>query len=330
MKKGTQQIHMVIKLIIQVLLFTLDKETYGNKWLKLSKEHPEYFKNSKAFIENVFKGVYIKSDYGDGTVLYVDRVDLQMKYQFYVIDTATNVPYKRKQAGFENEDSTAHTWRTEFASTKEVIQANQFLNSDKIQKLAAEDEHTYIKSPAGIFTEAELPYDDIYQKLANDTLNAVKLTFTNYNKQDSPYEFSMSAPSNVLLLRKVDFKSFFEENKLPDNITSYTVKHNNVATNQYTFNNIARLVTTCIQGKDAAMKKAKEEAGDKWNQEEWEKDWRTVYLIPVSITYDTTSSSTSSTMTGIQNDLQPGYAMLKGGPKGEALKLEVTYTTFNK
>ena len=310
--------------------FTLDKETYGNKWLKLSKEHPEYFKNSKAFIENVFKGVYIKSDYGDGTVLYVDRVDLQMKYQFYVIDTATNVPYKRKQAGFENEDSTAHTWRTEFASTKEVIQANQFLNSDKIQKLAAEDEHTYIKSPAGIFTEAELPYDDIYQKLANATLNAVKLTFTNYNKQDSPYEFSMSAPSNVLLLRKVDYKSFFEENKLPDNITSYTVKHNNVATNQYTFNNIARLVTTCIQGKDVAMKKAKEEAGDKWNQEEWEKDWRTVYLIPVSITYDTTSSSTSSTMTGIQNDLQPGYAMLKGGPKGEALKLEVTYTTFNK
>lgn len=78
------------------------------------------------------------------------------------------------------------------------------------------------------------------------------------------------------------------------------------------------------------MKKAKEEAGDKWNQEEWEKDWRTVYLIPVAITYDTTSSSTSQTMTGIQNDLQPGYAMLKGGPEGEALKLEVTYTTFNK
>ena len=81
---------------------------------------------------------------------------------------------------------------------------------------------------------------------------------------------------------------------------------------------------------EAAMKKAKEEAGDKWNQEEWEKDWRTVYLIPVSVTYDTTSSSTSSTMTGIQNDLQPGYAKLKGGPQGEALKLEVTYTRFNK
>ena len=120
------------------VVFTLDKDTYGNNWFNLSKEHPEYFKNSKEFIKNVFKGVYIKSDYGDGTVLYVDRVDLQMRYHFFVIDTATNVPYKRKQSGFEGQDSTAYTWRTEFASTKEVIQANQFLNSDKIKKLAAE------------------------------------------------------------------------------------------------------------------------------------------------------------------------------------------------
>lgn len=305
---------------------TLDTEEYGNKWLRQYKDNPKLFENSDAFINNIFQGVYIKSDYGDGTILYVDRVDLQMKYEFYVLNDTTNIPYK----AHDGTDSIATTWRTEFASTKEVIQANQFLNSAKLQERVDEGEHTYIKSPAGIFTEAILPYDKIYQELSNDTLNAVKLTFTNYNKQDSPYEFSMSAPSNVLLLRKVDFKSFFEENKLPDNITSYTVKHNNVATNQYTFNNIARLVTTCIQGKDAAMKKAKEEAGDKWNQEEWEKDWRTVYLIPVSVTYDTTSSSTSSTMTGIQNDLQPGYAKLKGGPQGEALKLEVTYTRFNK
>ena len=181
-----------------------------------------------------------------------------MKYQYYVLNDTTRVPYKRKQEGFEGQDSTAYRWQTEFASTKEVIQANQFLNSDKIAELAKIEDWTYIKSPAGIFTEAILPYDEIYEKLSNDTLNAVKLTFTNYNEK-SDYEFSMSAPSEVLLLRKVDFKSFFEENKLPDNVTSFTVAHNNVTTNQYTFNNIARLVTTCIKGKDAAKKKAKEE-----------------------------------------------------------------------
>ena len=61
------------------ITFTLDKEKYGNKWLEYAKTNPEYFENSEGF-SKLFKGVYIKSDYGDGTILYVDRVDLQMKY----------------------------------------------------------------------------------------------------------------------------------------------------------------------------------------------------------------------------------------------------------
>ena len=110
-------------------------------------------------------------------------------------------------------------------------------------------------------------------------------------------------------------------------------------------NSIARLVTTCINEKQAAKKAAKDKAGSSWNETEWEKtwnkeneDWDKVLLIPVSITYDnSTSSSGNKTMTGIQNDLKPGYAKLKGGPKENAkgevespLKIEVTYTSFNK
>ena len=49
------------------------------------------------------------------------------------------------------------------------------------------------------------------------------------------------------------------------------------------------------------------------------KNWDKVLLIPVSITYDnSTSSSGNKTITGIQNDLKPGYAKLKGGPKENA------------
>lgn len=115
-----------------------------------------------------------------------------------------------------------------------------------------------------------MPYDSIYNKLTNDTLNAVKLTFTNYNI-NSDYEYSMSAPNDVLLIRKQELKSFFEENKVRDNITSFTTTHNAFATNQYVFSNIARLVTTCINEKQAAKKAAKEKAGSSWNETEWEK-----------------------------------------------------------
>ncbi len=118
---------------------------------------------------------------------------------------------------------------------------------------------------------------------------------------------------------------------MPDNITSFTTEHNSVATNQYTFGNIARLVTTCINKKEAAKKQAKEEADAnpavKWDEDQWEKDWKTVYLIPVSISYDE-SYNGQKTMTNIQNDLQPGYAKLEGG--STPLTLKVTYTKFNK
>ncbi|MDE5760858.1 MAG: DUF4270 domain-containing protein, partial [Bacteroides sp.] len=286
----------------------------------------------------VFKGVYVKSDYGDGTILYVDQVGLLVQLRFHYVDEETGVALKKK----DGTDSLYYSYYNSekniplmFASTKEVIQANQFLNSQLIKEKVNESEHTYIKSPAGIFTEATIPYDEIYNQLSQDTLNAVKLTFTNYNIT-SNYEYSMSAPTNVLLLRKKELKSFFEGNKVSDNITSFTTTHNAFATNQYTFSNIARLVTTCINEKQTAKQTAKEEAGDSWNETQWEEkwekaneDWDKVLLIPVSITYDSNTSSSSSTMTGIQNDLKPGYAKLRGGSESP-LKIEVTYTSFGK
>ncbi|WP_289112949.1 DUF4270 domain-containing protein [uncultured Bacteroides sp.] len=321
--------------------FPLDKKTFGeDRILKVYRANPEYFKDSDTFIDKVFKGVYVKSDLGDGTILYVDYVALEMELCTHYTNDTTGVALKKK----DGTDSLRYITNTIFASTKEVIQANQFLNSDLIKEKAEEKTGwTYIKSPAGIFTQATMPYDEIYNKLSNDTLNAVKLTFTNYNTSND-YEYSMSPPEDVLLIRKQDLKSFFEDNKVRDNITSFTTTHNAFATNQYVFSNIARLVTTCINEKQAAKKAAKDEAGSSWNETEWEKtwneeneDWDKVLLIPVSITYDnSTNSSGNKTMTGVQHDLKPGYAKLKGGPEEEngkvksPLKIEVTYTSFNK
>lgn len=309
------------------IVFPMDKE-WANEVLRKNREQKDGFKDSEYFINNIFKGIYAKTDLGDGTILYIDRVDLQMRFRFHYTNDTTGVALKKS----DGTDSLYYSTATVFASTKEVVQANKFRNSDKIQEKVDENGWTYIKSPAGIFTEATLPYGKIYEELASDTLNSVKLTFTNYN-QKSDYEFSMSTPTNVLLIRKGNYEAFFEENQLPNNVTSYTVAHNSVATNQYTFSNIARLVNYCINEKNEARDKAREAAGSTWNEAAWEAtwtaenpDWDKVLLIPVTVTYD--SSSSSSTMIGIQNDLKPSYAKLKGGPEGDDLLLEVIYTKF--
>lgn len=326
----------------------LSKE-FGNELLQLNRAYQrgenDFFKNSEKFIDNVFKGVYIKNDYGNGTILYVDRVDLQMQFRFHYVDSL-GVKLTKKDGTLNAEgkpaDSLYYSTATVFASTKEVIQANKFENSQELaDKVNNEKGWSYLKSPAGIFTEATLPYDKIQEELTNDTLNAVKLTFTNYNQENNKYKFGMSAPETVLLLRKKDMNSFFINNELTDNVTSFVATHNSVETNQYTFKNIARLVSTCINEKKAAKQKAQKAAGASWNEATWEtewskaggggEDWDKVVLIPVVVTYDTNTST--PTMIGIQHDLKPTYAKLKGGDPtygGSNLQIEVTYTSFNK
>ena len=291
--------------------FKLPNKEFGEeRILKPYREHPEYFKGSDAFIDNVFKGVYLTTDQGDGTVLYAYRVDLQMQFHFFYVNDTTGVKLQKK----DGTDSTYYSTQTLFASTKEVTQINRFFNDtisvNSVRQKAAETGHTYLKSPAGIFTQATLPYDDIYNQLANDTLNGARLTFTNY-RQESKYDFSMDTPGEVLLVRKKDYRKFFENNEVPDDITSYVATHNAEETNQYTFGNIARLVSYCINEK----KQAREAAGDAWDEEKWmeENEWDKVLLIPVVVT--TSNDSYQSTrIINVQHDLKPGYAKLYGGP----------------
>ena len=202
-------------------------------------------------------------------------------------------------------------------------QVKPFLYSVLLSLLVSEKDWTYLKSPAGIFTQATLPYDEIYTQLANDTLNGASLSFTAY-RQENKHDFSMDMPNEVLLVRKQDYKKFFENNEITDNITSYVATKAS-GSNKYTYNNIARLVATCINEK----KQAKEAAGSNWDEAQWMQDnpdWNKVLLIPVSVTYDT--SSDTQRMISIRHDLHPGYAKLQGGPNSNPLKLEVTYTRF--
>lgn len=325
--------------------------------LKAQKEGRDF---SKEF-GDLFKGIYVKSDYGDGTILYVDQMILQVAYPCYALDTIAKngLPYKKKvedEMGKVGADSIYYAAR-DFLATKEVIQANQLENdANKIQLLIDDPKWTYLKTPAGIFTQAELPLDDytdkdgkkmegIATKLNNDTLNAVKLTFTNYN-QESDKKFGMTAPGFVLLVRAKDKYSFFEDNKLTDDITSYYAGHNS-SVNQYAFDNMTKLVTTCLAERQSAIEEiakskkidvqvratdGKTETKTATTIEEWMEftEWNKVELIPVLVKWDDPTSPTRNVIS-IQHDLKPGYVRLKGGnPKlaGNSLTLEIISTNF--
>jgi hypothetical protein len=304
----------------------------GKYLIRENWEHPEYFKNSDTFVDNVFKGVYIKPEVGDGAVIYAKYLTLSVVFNSYAVDTLGNICQKYDESG----DSIIQYSRS-FVSTMEVVQANHFDNSEQIKAKAEEKNHTYLKTPAGIFTRIILPVAEMRNKLnlSNDTINTVKLSLDCYYHA-AKNAFSMNPPSEVLLLKEKNLKSFFESNELPDSYSSY---YTTFGTNQYVFGNITRLVVSSIGQMDKDEAEAKKEAGADWSAEkqtQWETQWEkdnALLLVPVAISSTTDATYGNSYTIGIAHDLKPAFAEIKGGDPNEGgslISIDVVYSEFNK
>jgi hypothetical protein len=293
----------------------------GKEIIQEYRDHPGTFKNSETFSE-FFKGLYITSDIGDGTVLYIQHVQLDIVFRSFQLDSKGDIMQKHNNGG----DSTYLAYRS-FASTMEVIQSNRIeISEENIKDKVTDTGLTYLKSPAGIYTKAVLPIGEIINKggggidLEQDTINAVKLVFDAY-RQEIKSQYSMTPPGTVLLIQEAEVKDFFEKNLIPNNTTSYVAYYVN---NQYVFTNIMRLVTSLAK----EMKGAKEKAGKDgtpWNEAQWLKENATIAIIPVSLGTQT-SSQGATVITNAQHDLKPAYVKLKGG--ADKLKLQVVYSRF--
>ena len=311
-------------------------------------------------LKEAFKGIYVKSDYGDGTILYIDDVQMNVVYKCYAVDSITGLKLKKKvleEGETTPRDSTYYGYRM-FNSTREVIQANGLDNDpDVIEERIKDSDLTYIKSPAGIFTQITIPVSEIAEKLQGDTLNAVKLGIPIYNETNEK-KFGMTKPRSVLLIRKKYKDTFFEKNQLSDGTISslFDYSNNTLSFTQYTFNNITQMINNCLaDGEREAAEKAlpitfkviNPETGIEETKiadtiEKWEElsDWNKFILIPVLVTKDASSSNsyygTSAHIISIQHDLKPGFVRLKGGTKkldgkpdpNNVLKLEVVSTNF--
>ena len=96
-----------------------------------------------------------------------------------------------------------------------------------------------------VFAEITLPVSEIYQGHLNDSISQAQFSLYRYNaaNQESAFE----VPQTLLLVRKQDMYTFFEEGKVPDEKTSYVTSFNS-SYNTYTFSNISNLVSYCKRG----------------------------------------------------------------------------------
>lgn len=249
-------------------------KNYGSYIMQTYAEHPEYFKTNYKFLHNVCPGFYIKNVGGTGNMAKIWNTELI----FY---------WTRKKT--INKDSTAVSiGYNRFDGTEEVLQLNKIENdTENLKKLASKDQEkcTYLKSPAGIFTEVTLPIEDIMKGHEKDTLNTATISFPRLNNdnEDNPYNFA--TPSTILMVQKDSLQSFFEKSKLADSRTSYTASYSSTGTykNAYTFQNIANLVSAMYKNKGK---------GENWDK---------VVLVPVNVI--TTTQGYTTVISKINHDM---------------------------
>ena len=252
-------------------------KNYGSYIMQTYAEHPEYFKTNYKFLHNVCPGFYIKNVGGTGNMAKIWNTELifywtrhkTIKAKDGVTDsTAVSIGYNR------------------FDGTEEVLQLNKIENNtENLEKLASQQNWTYLKSPAGIFTEVTLPIEDIMKGHEKDTLNTATISFPRLNNVDEDNAYNFATPSTILMVQKDSLKSFFEKSKLADSRTSYTASYSSTGTykNAYTFQNIANLVSAMYKNKGK---------GENWNK---------VVLVPVNVI--TTTQGYTTVISKINHDM---------------------------
>ena len=251
---------------------------YGTYLMRTYYQHPEYFKTAFSFIKNACPGFYIKTVDGQGVMAEVLNVQLNVEYKFKT-------------------DGTEYNGSKIFYGTEEVMQTTHISNDKgKIDSLVNKvKDCTYLKTPAGIFTEVTLPIDEIKKGHANDSILSAKVIFQRMADQNNRTDDLLNDATELLMIERDSLYSFFEKSNVTNKRTSFLATFNS-SMNTYTYNNISSLINHMYANRDKGSK-----------------NWNKVVLVPVKTSSVSTSAYTSATVTGINNEMGITSTRLLGG-----------------
>ncbi|MGI6243852.1 MAG: DUF4270 domain-containing protein [Prevotella sp.] len=288
---------------------------YGSYVLQKYYDDPSNFKNAFTFRNNVVPGFFFKLKSGLGNMAKIKTSQLNVYFKNRV-----KIPYTDKSGGTSVTayKDTILNQVAVFWGTEEVLQTTTITNDKQtIGKLVADESCTYLKTPAGIFTELTLPVESILQGHETDTIVSARLALPRLNNNVTS-EYAFDIPQNVLMVPKDSLYSFFEKNKLYDNKTTYAASwayngNTQSADNSYIFHNISGLIS--------AMNNSKGKS----------ENWNKVVLVPVALSFTQTSSSAwskpTTTVNKVSNDMSlTSTRLMRGTETNSPIKISIIYS----
>lgn len=212
----------------------------SDKFAKRFFEIQEF--SSQQTFNDLFKGLYICSDFGGSNVLYIKDMTMTVYYHF-------TLPRPGVKDSVINDSKS-------FYANEEVVQVNRYTypNRAVVLEQHAEDTINYIVSPANIYTRLSISMNDIRNRIEEQLVNiddyrvyvnkanlTVDVIYTD-SATERPRDNWDKPASYMMLIKEDQLKAFFEENKLPSDTSaivvslSSSVDSSNKVSYYYTYN----------------------------------------------------------------------------------------------
>ncbi len=197
-----------------------------NEW----RRNPATFESIISFTK-FFPGLYVTTTSGDGNLLKISTSRIHFYYSRII---------EKEEGGYtEVVDS------TRFFISPEVILSSQYINKNE-DLTTPNPEVTFVKAPAGVYTQYTLPLNEIKEKINGREINSIKFAVSAYAQDD--WKYALGAPTTMMLIDKDSLTTFFQTPHIVSSPTSYKATYSNY---KYDFGDISGVIKKGIsEGKD--------------------------------------------------------------------------------
>lgn len=273
------------------------------------------FSSQEAF-NQLFKGLYIVSDFGGSTMLYVKEISMAV---FYTV----TLPRENQQ------DTIVHDVKAFYANS-EVRQINRYIYPDREQvmtTLQQKSDTNFIISPANIYTRLSVRMDSIRQQINNQLgdddnyrvyINRANLTvdvlYDKSNPSTTLRDHWDVPASYMLLVQEEKMESFFAKNELPSDTLAIL---SNLMSEIDTLGNISFYYSYDLSGILSKHLRTQQEVGA-----------LDFLLVPVAVGMSSTSSTSVASIKPLQTI--SATHIRSANNSVQPMDIEIVYSGFNK
>ncbi len=255
------------------------------------RENPEIFSWPSTFAK-YFPGIYVENSFGRGCIISISQLKFNLLYRILGRAQLYNEEDSTYYSGYAVRVDTA----TIFSTAPEVLSSNNIslTPSAKIKNAISAGE-VIVQSPAGYNASIHFPAQEIVDSFKNNSANLsiVNNLILTIPAESPDEEFGIETPPQLLMVKTSELKNFFDNNKIPDEKTSFWANYSSTNKN-YVFSSMREYIVNLIKSNEPVAEEDME-----------------FTLVPVTITTESDSTgSTTYVISCTPYQLRPALARL--------------------